>query len=270
MLRRLSVWGLGCALLLLLAIGCEPKCREVRPGDEVQTQFNDTIEDRLDEIDATDAQIAKTQALFAVQTPALEKLRAVAFPLQRQIVTELRKQSPDRARLFALIDQMIDASVVYSNTMIDVMVKAHALLDGAQRRALAKRYSEPSPPVRSSFWIDRGFDYFLLKISATDSQRQLLERIKAQLLKRARLLTREADGVRYAIVSELAKDKPDRARIAVAVERGRQLARQAFVELTGYLLLVQSKLDREQRVVLDAQLVRLEPCAWTGESKAAP
>lgn len=268
MLRRLSVWGLGCALLL--AVGCEPKCREVRPADDVQNQFNETIEDRLDEVDASDAQIAKTQALFAVQTAALERLRAVAFPLQRQIVVELRKESPDRARLFTLIDQMIDASVVYSNTMIDVMVKAHALLDPEQRKAMAKRYSEPSPPVRSSFWIDRGFDYFLLKISATDSQRQLLERIKAQLLKRARLLTREADGVRYAIVSEFAKDKPDRARIAVAVERGRQLARQVFVELTGYLLLVQSKLDREQRAVLDAQLVRLEPCTSPGEGKPAP
>lgn len=267
MLRRLSACALGCALLF--AVGCEPKCREVRPAADVQDEFRERIDDQLDEVDASDAQIAKTQALFGAQTPALERLRAEAFPVQRQITAELRKQSPDRARLGALIDQMIASTIVYVNSMLDTMVKAHALLDSKQRQAMAKRYSQPSPPMRSSFWIDRGFDYFMLKISATDSQRQLFERIKAALLKRARLLVREADGVRFAIVAEFAKDHPDRARIDAAVERGRTLAQQMFVELTGYYLLVQSKLDREQRAVLDAQLVRLEPCA-TGEGKPAP
>jgi Spy/CpxP family protein refolding chaperone len=267
MLRRLSACALGCALLF--AIGCEPKCREVRPAGDIQDEFRERIDDQLDEVDATDSQIAKTQALFAAQVPALEKLRAEAFPVQHQIVAELKKQTPDRARLFGLIDQMIASTIVYVNTMLDTMLKAHALLDSGQRQAMAKRYSKPSPPLRGSFWIDRGFDYFMLKISATDSQRKLIERIKAALLKRARLLIREADGVRFAIVAEFAKDHPDRARIDAAVERGRLLAQQMFVELTGYYLLVQSKLDREQRTVVDAQLVRLEPCPTMTDGRAA-
>ena len=263
MLRFGPVLLLGA---LVLSAGCEPKCREVVPLSEVQAGLRERVDDRLDEVDATDAQRAKIQAIFAATEPALAKLRKDVFPLQHAVVAELRRGQPDRARLFTLVDQQIRFGEGYLKTMLGAMFDAHAQLAPEQRKTLMKRFGQPSPPLQESFLMDRAVDYFLLRISANEEQRQLVERILKQLIKRGRALQREGASVRALVAFELAKDAPDRARIDAAFARGRLLTQQTFVELTGYYLLLQSKLDREQRAILDAELVRLEPCSVPGPS----
>ena len=66
--------------------------------------------------------------------------------------------------------------------------------------------------------------------------------------------------MRALIAVELAKDQPNRARVDAAFERGRALTLRTFVDVIGYYLLLQSKLGREQRAQLDAELIRFEPC----------
>jgi Spy/CpxP family protein refolding chaperone len=267
MLRFLPASLLVCGLLL--ASGCDPKCRESRPVDEALGAFAERIDDRLDAVDVGDEPRAKINAMLLAKRPSLVRMRAATFPVQRQIVAELKQPVPNRARLHALIEQNVAFGASYFHEYIETMLAAHALLTPDQRKALAKYYSKPSPPFEGSFLIDRGIDLFLIRISATDEQRQLVLRIKGQLEKRWRALQREADALRFATVAEFAKDEPDRARIEGAFQRGRAMALSASVEMTGYYLLVQSKLDPGQRVMLDTELLRFEPCPEPGEPRAA-
>jgi hypothetical protein len=85
---------------------------------------------------------------------------------------------------------------------------------------------------------------------------------------RGRLLQQKGDALRLEAAAEFAKDKPDRARILAVVERGRGLFRTLFFDLTGYYLLLQSKLEPRQRVMLNSELVRFEPCPAAGPAKS--
>lgn len=248
------------ATALLAAAGCEPKCREVQPIAEVQADLRERVDDRLDDVDPSDAQRAKIQKLFAELRPALERLRAQTLPRQREVVAELRRAEPDRKRLALLIGQNVDATQEYIRALVDVLLRGHRVLTPAQRKVLAARAAEPSKAFEGSFWLDRAVDYLLLRIEANAEQRRWFERIKVHLLARGRLLQRQVDAIRAEAAAEFAKDAPDPARVHAAFERGRGLARDALIELTGFYLLFASKLEPEQRARLEAELIRFEPC----------
>jgi len=248
------------ASALLLASGCEPKCRELQPIAELQADVRERVDDRLDDVDASDAQRTRIHALFAELRPALERMRAQTTPLQRQIVAELRRASPDRVRLALLIGQNVDATQEYVRALVDVMLRAHGVLTPAQRKVLAARAAEPSPPFEGSFWLDRAVDYLLLRIEANAEQRRWFDRIKQHLLARGRLLQRELDAIRVEAAAEFAKDAPDPVRVHASFERGRKIARETLIDLAGFYLLFASKLAPDQRALLAAELVRFEPC----------
>ena len=251
---------LALGSVLLAAAGCEPKCRELQPIAEVQSGVRERVDERLDDVDASDAQRARIHALFAELRPALERMRAQTTPLQRQIVAELRRASPDRARLALLIGQNVDATQEYIRALVDVMLRAHRVLTPAQRKALAARAAEPSPPFEGSFWLDRAVDYLLLRIEANEEQRRWFDRIEQHLRARGRLLQREVDAIRAQAAAEFAKDAPDPARVHASFERGRKIARETLIDLAGFYLLFASKLAPDQRALLAAELVRFEPC----------
>ncbi len=258
------------ASALLLASGCEPKCRELQPIAEVQADVRERVDDRLDDVDASDAQRTRIHALFAELRPALERMRAQTTPLQRQIVAELRRGSPDRARLALLIGQNVDATQEYIRALVDVMLRAHRVLTPAQRKALAARAAEPSPPFEGSFWLDRAVDYLLLRIEANAEQRRWFDRIKQHLLARGRLLQRELDTIRVEAAAEFAKDAPDPVRVHASFERGRKIAGETLIDLAGFYLLFASKLAPDQRALLAGELVRFEPCRARVETSKAP
>jgi Spy/CpxP family protein refolding chaperone len=248
------------ATALLAAAGCEPKCREVEPIAEAQADLRERVDDRLDDVDVSDAQRAKIQKLFTELRPALERMRAQTLPRQREVVAELRRAAPDRTRLALLIEQNVDATQEYIRAVVDVMLRAHRVLTPEQRKALAARAAEPSQAFEGSFWLDRAVDYLLLRIEANEEQRRWFDRIKLHLLERGRLLQRQVDAIRAEAAAEFARDAPDPARVHALFERGRGLARAALIDLAGFYLLFASKLEPRQRALLDAELIRFEPC----------
>jgi hypothetical protein len=191
------------------------------------------------------------------------------LPHQREIVAELRRDAPDRARLAQLIDHNIDAMEEYARAVVDVMFKAHRVLRPEQRRAMAARAAEPSKAFEGSFWIDRAIDYLLLRLDASAEQRKWFERIELHLLDRSRRLSRQADSIRAEGAAEFAKDAPDRARIDAAIQRGLVTAREALIDVAGFYLLFASKLEPHQRAVLGTELGRFEPCRAPAKSGSA-
>jgi Spy/CpxP family protein refolding chaperone len=257
---HVAVSALFWPVLLLAALGCEPKCREVPPIAEVREGLRNRVDDRLDDADASDEQRARIQSLFTAMLPATERVRAVTLPGHLAIMAELKRDTPDRKRLAELIERNVDATQEYLETLVGVMLRAHALLTPEQRRELAERAAEPSEPLRSSFWLDRAVDYVLMRIDATDEQRRLVERIKRHLLQRGRVLQLQADALRAEAAAEFARDIPDRQRIDATLARGRTLARTTLVDLTGFYLLFAASLEPRQRALLNLELVRFEPC----------
>jgi Spy/CpxP family protein refolding chaperone len=247
----------------LLVCGCEPECYPVDPISKVRSDLKERVDDELENADVTDSQRTKIQKLFETTVPVLERLRAETTPRQREILGELKRDAPDRAKLAVMLNANIDAGERYVHFLIDVMLKAHAVLTPEQRKKLASEAAKPSESFEGSWLIDRGVDYFLSHIDATPEQRTLVERIKQHLLKSGRELQRKSDALRAEGAHEFAKDVPDAARMHDTVTRGRAYAREMVFNLSGYYLLLASKLDPRQRALLNAELVRFEPCPAT-------
>ena len=252
--------------VVLGGTGCAPKCREVEPISKVREQLRERIDDRMDDADASPAQVAKVEAAFEATLPALERFRADTHPREREAMAELRRDQPSRERLGAIIDHNVTAWESYARALADAMLVAHPSFGKEQRKAMADEASKPSDRFEGSFWLNRAVDYLLMRIDANDEQTRLVMRIKGELVARGRKLRQQADMLRAEAFHELAEDKPDRARVYATIGRGGELARALFRDLAGYYLLLSSKLSPRQRVLLEAEMVRFEPC---GKTKAA-
>ena len=251
--------------------GCAPKCRETEPIAEVREQMRERIDDRMDDADADDAQIAKVQKAFEATLPALQRFRAETQPREREAMAELRREAPDREKLARIIDLNVEAWERYARTLVDAMLVAHPAFRPSQRKAMADEASKPSDRFDGSFMLDRAVDYLLLRIDATPEQSKLVMRIKGELITRGRKLRQQVDALRSEAFYELAADKPDRERAYASVARAGGLARGLFRDLAGYYLLLSSKLSPRQRLLLQAEMVRFEPCGApsAGQSSSA-
>jgi hypothetical protein len=232
----------------------------VEPISEVRAQMRERIDDRMDDADADDAQIAKVQKAFEATLPALERFRAETQPREREAMAELRRDAPDREKLALIIDHNVAAWERYARSLVDAMLVAHPAFQPAQRKAMADEASKPSDRFEGSFLLDRAVDYFLMRIDATAEQRALVMRIKRELLARGRKLRQQVDMLRAEAFRELAKDAPQRERVYATIARSGELARGVFRDLAGYYLLLSSKLSPRQQQLLQAEMVRFEPC----------
>jgi hypothetical protein len=187
-------------------------------------------------------------------------MRDESLPRQREIMAELRRDVPDRARLTELLNKNIDAGERYAHAVVDAILQTHALLTPSQRKTLAANAQKPSEAFEGSWLLDRAIDYFVSRIDATAEQRSLVQRIKLHLIKSGRSLQRQTDALRAEGAREFSKDVPNVAVMHATVLRGRGFVRQTFYNVTGYYLLLSSKLDMRQRALLNAELVRFEPC----------
>jgi Spy/CpxP family protein refolding chaperone len=244
----------------LLGSGCEAECYVVDPLPKVRKELREQVDDTLDEADVSDEQRAKIQKLFAATVRARQTMRDESLPRQREIMAELRRDVPDRARLTELLNKNIDAGERYGHAVVDAILQTHALLTPSQRKTLAANAQKPSEAFEGSWLLDRAIDYFVSRIDATAEQRDLVQRIKLHLIKSGRSLQRQTDALRAEGAREFAKDVPNVAVMHATVLRGRGFVRQTFYNVTGYYLLLSSKLDTRQRALLNAELVRFEPC----------
>lgn len=269
MVRAVALWT--TVLLGLVAAGCEPRCREIEPMSKVEAQLMERLDERLDDIDASAEQRKRVRELARGTLPEIKALRRTTLPRQREIMAELKQPAPDRKKLTELIDKNVEEGNAYMHRMLDVLLEGHGLLTQKQRDQLADRFAKPSERFEGSFMLDRGVDYFLSRIDADESQRALVERIKVDLIARGGELQQKVDRLRALGARELAKPKPDAKRLHGWLDEGKVLTRQALFDLTGYYLLLASKLDARQRQRLNVELVRIEPCGPApNKPRAAP
>lgn len=110
--------------------------------DRAQSYAHDRLGDKLDDLEATDAQRARIsqieQALFSEARPLVLSHRQVKL----ELVDELRGDRPDAAKLHALIDARAAAYTAFAHKMVDAAVEVHGVLTPEQRAKLNAELAE--------------------------------------------------------------------------------------------------------------------------------
>jgi Spy/CpxP family protein refolding chaperone len=263
-----SIYSLNALWALLFWTGCTAECRELEPPAEVQQKLRQQIDERLDDAGVSVPQRTRIHALFERAMPARMQFRKETVPVLHQLVSELRREAPDRQAQAALIAQLADSGERYSHVVVDIMLDAHPVLTAAQRKKLAVKSAEPSPPFEGSWFLDRAIDLLMMRIHANDGQEALVERMKQHFVQQARAVQRKMDSLRVEAVAEFIRDKPDRTRIRATLKRARVEAERFMLEIAGYQQLLASKLEPSQRAQLGSELVRLEVCPEPSKTTA--
>jgi len=253
-------------LAVLSCAGCTAECRELEPASAVRQQLRKQVDDRLDDVGVSESQRARIQALFERAFPARMQFRKETVPVLHQLVSELRRDAPDRQVQAALIAQLADSGERYGQVVVDIMLDAHPVLTAAQRKKLAVKAAEPSPPFEGSWFLDRAIDLLMLRIGANDGQEALVDRMKQHFVQEARAVQRKMDSLQVEAAAEFINDKPDRTRIRATLKRARIEAERFMLEIAGYQQLLASKLEPSQRARLGSELVRLEVCPESSKS----
>lgn len=110
--------------------------------DRAQSYAHDRLSDKLDDLEATDAQRARIteleRALFSDARPLVLSNRQTKL----ELVSELRGDTVDAAKLHQLVDARAAAYTALAHKMVDAAVEVHGLLTPQQRAQLNAELSE--------------------------------------------------------------------------------------------------------------------------------
>jgi periplasmic protein CpxP/Spy len=100
------------------------------------------LDDKLDDLDATDAQ---KQSIHALKDRLLTEGQSMMGEHQAtrlEVLTQLEADTPDAQKLHALVDARIDAMRAFAHRVTDTVLEAHRILTPKQRQELATEFRE--------------------------------------------------------------------------------------------------------------------------------
>ncbi|MBL8924171.1 MAG: Spy/CpxP family protein refolding chaperone [Myxococcaceae bacterium] len=132
----MSKWMLMAVLAAGVGVtGCGGGAR----GERAEKMIALRVEDALDELDATQAQRERVQAMtkdsVATAKPLLEQARTARAAL----VAEWRAERPDANRVHQLVDGQLDALRGFTHSLVDKGLELHQLLTSEQRAEVTAR-----------------------------------------------------------------------------------------------------------------------------------
>lgn len=132
----MSKWMLlGVSLAVMGAIGCGGGARAERMEKVVQWK----VDDALDELDATQAQRERVQA---ITKDALAKAKPIAEQGQAAsaaLVTQWRSPAPDASAVHQLVDTQLETVRAFAHVLVDRGLEVHQLLTPKQRDQVSAR-----------------------------------------------------------------------------------------------------------------------------------
>jgi Spy/CpxP family protein refolding chaperone len=177
------------------------------------------LDDVMDEIDADDKQRAAIEAIVKGLEPtwtASHKLRREA---RQAIKAELLKDRPDLQKVHDTVNTSSEQMTADAHKLADAALKAHAVLTADQRAELVVMFGQPRHTWDGSTTrLDMALELGLARLNATDAQRALVAKHKAELLPVVKKAHEQAQAARATIVAELAKDKPDAGLIHATID----------------------------------------------------
>ncbi|MDP3501978.1 MAG: Spy/CpxP family protein refolding chaperone [Myxococcales bacterium] len=132
----MSKWMLlGLSLAVMGATGCGGGARAERMEKMVQWR----VDDALDELDATQAQRERIQAItkdaIAKAKPIAEQGQAASAVL----VTQWKSSAPDSSAVHQLVDAQLDTVRAFAHVLVDKALEVHQLLTPKQRDQISSR-----------------------------------------------------------------------------------------------------------------------------------
>lgn len=132
----MSKWMLlGLSLAVMGATGCGGGARGERMEKVVQWK----VDDALDELDATQAQRERVQA---ITKDALAKAKPIGDQGQAAraaLVTQWRSPSPDVIAVHQLVDAQLETVRAFAHGLVDRALEVHQLLTPKQREQITTR-----------------------------------------------------------------------------------------------------------------------------------
>jgi Spy/CpxP family protein refolding chaperone len=130
--------ALGFVALTGFAGGCGHRHG---PRDPAQAAafVNARVDDLLDDVDATPDQRTRIHAIAQKLVDDGQKLHADHQGTHDTLLAEWKAETPDRAKLHALVDARIDALRAFAHEAVDAGADAHDVLTPAQREKVTKK-----------------------------------------------------------------------------------------------------------------------------------
>jgi Spy/CpxP family protein refolding chaperone len=97
------------------------------------------VDDALDDLDATPQQRTQIHALVDKLVADAQKLRAGRQEVRKELVAQWDAETPDRARIHAIVDQQVDQLRAMAHEAADAAVDAHGILNADQRARISKK-----------------------------------------------------------------------------------------------------------------------------------
>ncbi|MBL8935931.1 MAG: Spy/CpxP family protein refolding chaperone [Archangium sp.] len=97
------------------------------------------IDDALDELDATQAQRERVQALTKESLAQARPLAEQAHATRTALMSEWKSATPDASKVHQLVDTQLDAVRSFAHALTDKALELHQLLTPKQRDVLTEK-----------------------------------------------------------------------------------------------------------------------------------
>lgn len=248
-------------LLLALAPGCnDDECRERIDPVEREEEQRETIAEILDDADVPDARQQQILDIYTGMKPTRDRVRAAQKEVFTAMLHELVQPRPSPERARAHVDALARHVTAYAHGVVDEALKAHGLLDPAQRAAVAAEIEDAEGSFPSDFMIDRGVDYVLYKLDATTPQEVRIIEIKDAMMARFKTLQTRQGRERELLLDQWRSATPEEAAIHASIDRASaQMTAFGQRALDAYLRVL-AALRPEQRAWLDGRVEAMKTC----------
>lgn len=136
--KKVLVTGLAAVAAVVLFSGFAHGRGWAHNPERIRQMVTWKLDDKLDDLDATDAQ---RKAIHALKDDLLREGQS-AFEghhaVRQQFLAQLESPNPDAAQVHALVDQRVEAMRALAHKAADAALEAHRVLTPAQREELAK------------------------------------------------------------------------------------------------------------------------------------
>jgi periplasmic protein CpxP/Spy len=113
-----------------------------RSPERIQQIITWKLDDKLDDIDASDAQKQSIHALKDRLLTDGQRLMGEQQATRLEVLTQLESDRPDAQKLHAVVDARIEAMRAFAHQVTDAALEVHRLLTPEQRKELATEYRE--------------------------------------------------------------------------------------------------------------------------------
>lgn len=134
-----ALLALGLVALTGFHGGCGRHGGHGRDPAQVAAFVTERVDDLLDDVDATPDQRSRIHAIKDRMLAAGGELRAGHAEAHQALLAEWKAETPDRARLHALVDARADALRKLAHEAVDAGADVHDVLTPAQREKLTRK-----------------------------------------------------------------------------------------------------------------------------------